>query len=173
MDGQFPNQRVSFWTIFITITYLGGPKNVKNTPTLGGFRPKLPQFTTTKPPELCNIVSLGPVHKMPGRLDHSKGPKSLIYYTPITCLSLSQWIQSELTTFKKRYQITAQAAQIQAQKSSINVENLILTPVLVIKIHEIALNLIKSKKFRCKNTCSGGCQLFAMLCATQQYYFIP
>ena len=51
--------------------------------------------------------------------------------------TLSQWIQSELTTFdktKERYQITAQ----QLKYRHINVVKYILTPVLVIKIHEIA-----------------------------------
>ena len=44
--------------------------------TSGGFRPKLPQFTTTKPPELHNSMSWGPVCKMTGQLGNPESSYS-------------------------------------------------------------------------------------------------
>ena len=52
-------------------------------PTFELSSTKLGQSTTKTPPELCNRTPWDTVHKMRGRLNHSKGPKSLIYYTPL------------------------------------------------------------------------------------------
>ena len=70
------------WTSLNIVSTSKGPKMSKNASNLGGFRPKLPQFTTIKPPELRNRVSWEHLHKMLGQLNH-RGPNHSQSPTPL------------------------------------------------------------------------------------------
>ena len=73
--------------------------------TFEATRPQLAQSTTPGPLEFHNRMSGEHLHKMGGRLDHSKQPKRPIYYTPVTMRRLDP-DKSDKT--KERYLITAQ-----------------------------------------------------------------
>ena len=80
--------------------HLGGPNFRRFSPTRTSdfrsfYRPKLAKLTKTTYTDLRSRGSWDAVHKTRGRLNHSKGRKQPIYYTPIRGSS------SELTTLDK------------------------------------------------------------------------
>ena len=114
---------------------IGGP-NFEPSPLV---RAKLRIFATTRPLELRNTASWEAPHKTPGRLNHSKGPKPPIYYTPITRSS------SELTFTK-----TGKINQIKPQRlvyRHIKGRKTFTYPVLWQTIQEITFKLVKSSIF--------------------------
>ena len=81
--NNFQTKRNQYFT-------LEGPHIMKFTyfcPIRGpSFKPSRAKqlFTTTRPPKLQRRTSWQPAHKTVGQLNHSKGPKSPIYYSPVT-----------------------------------------------------------------------------------------